>query len=95
MAPPGGIALRRGYTWVENERIGVPIPASVADARERFDTWLASAVPHESDLWLCGFSNGGVFAGQLLLSRPERYRGAIFLCAPFVLPPWPPNGLQQ
>jgi predicted esterase len=79
---------------VKNERIGVPIPPTVADVRERFETWLASAVPHESDLWLCGFSNGGVFAGQLLLSRLERYRGAIFLCTPFVLPPWPRNRLQ-
>ena len=30
LAPEGGVALRRGRTWFENERIGVARPDSVA-----------------------------------------------------------------
>ncbi len=43
--------------------------------------------------WLCGFSNGGAFAGSLLLAHPDRFLGAALLSAPLVLPPWPAGGL--
>lgn len=43
---------------------------------------------------VCGFSNGGAFAGHLLMRHTDRFRGAALLSAPLVLPPWPAGVLR-
>lgn len=94
LAPEGGVALRRGRTWFENERIGVARPDSVATAEARFLAWCRDGPLGARTAWLCGFSNGGAFAAHLLLRHPDRFRGAALLSAPLVLPPWPDGALR-
>jgi phospholipase/carboxylesterase len=94
LAPQGGVALSRGATWFENVSIGVARPESVAAAEERFLGWLDDSVDPQVRPWLCGFSNGGAFAGHLLLRFPAKFRGAAVLGAPLVLPPWPPGAFK-
>lgn len=94
IAPPGGIALRRGRTWFENASIGIARRESVAAAENRFMAWLDRSVPAGCRPWLCGFSNGGAFAGHLVLRHAERFAGAALLSAPMVLPPWQPGALR-
>lgn len=94
LAPEGGVALRRGRTWFENERIGVARAESVAAAEARFLAWCQDGPLAGRVAWLCGFSNGGAFAGHLLMRHPDRFRGAALLSAPLVLPPWPAGVLR-
>ena len=86
--------LRRGTTWFENERIGVARRESVAAAETRFLAWYDTRFGGGPLPWLCGFSNGGAFAGHLLLRHPGLFRGAALLSAPLVLPPWPAGILR-
>ncbi|WP_165361339.1 alpha/beta hydrolase [Lichenibacterium ramalinae] len=95
IAPPGGIRLRRGRTWFENASIGIARSESVEVAEERFMAWLGRSVPTGCRPWLCGFSNGGAFAGHLLMRHPERFAGAALLSAPLVLPPWKAGALRS
>lgn len=94
LAPVGGVALRRGHTWFENERIGVARADSVAEAEARFLRWCEEGPLRGRGAWLCGFSNGGAFAAHLLMRHPDRFRGAALLSAPLVLPPWPEGVLR-
>lgn len=95
LAPRGPITKHRGYTWFENERIGVADPASVQAAVLYVDAWLGRTVPQGTKPWLCGFSNGGALVGRLLLDRPERYSGGAILSGPLIDgPPWPAGRLQ-
>jgi predicted esterase len=94
LAPSGGVALRRGRTWFENERIGVARANSVADAETRFLLWCDEGPLRGQAAWLCGFSNGGAFAAHLLMQHPTRFHGAALLSAPLVLPPWPEGALR-
>lgn len=93
LAPAGGVALRRGRTWFENERVGVARPDSVAAAEAAFLLWCRGGSLDGRAAWLCGFSNGGAFAAHLLMRHPGRFRGAALLSAPLVLPPWPHGAL--
>ena len=93
LAPEGGVVLRRGSTWFENESIGVARRASVERAEDRLLEWLGGR-PDTLNPWLCGFSNGGAFAGHLLMRHPTRFAGAALLSAPLVLPPWRPGALS-
>jgi phospholipase/carboxylesterase len=88
IAPTGGVALRRGSTWFENQSIGMARRESVERAETRFIDWLDEHVRSGMLPWLCGFSNGGAFAGYLLMRHPGRFAGAALLSAPLVLPPW-------
>ena len=94
LTPEGGVVLRRGRTWFENERIGVARADSVAAAEARFLAWCEEGPLSGRAAWLCGFSNGGALAGHLLLRHPNRFHGAALLSAPLVLPPWPDRGLR-
>lgn len=95
LAPRGPISKRRGYTWFDNERIGVADPASAHAAVRYVEAWLDRTVPPGTKPWLCGFSNGGALVGRLLLDRPERYAGGAILSGPLIDgPPWPPEGLK-
>ena len=94
LAPQGGVALRRGHTWFENERIGIARADSVADAGARFLRWCEEGPLRSRAAWLCGFSNGGAFAAHLLMRHPDRFHGAALLSAPLVLPPWPEGALR-
>lgn len=87
VAPPGGVALRRGATWFENVSVGIAHRESVEAAENRFMAWLDRSVSTGCRPWLCGFSNGGAFAGHLLMRHPERFAGAALLSAPLILPP--------
>jgi phospholipase/carboxylesterase len=93
LAPQGGVTLKRGHTWFLNERIGIAIPESHAEATVRFMRWFDSPETGSGPAWLCGFSNGGAFAASLLLAYPDRFLGAALLSAPMVLPPWPAGGM--
>jgi len=79
LAPEGGVELRRGRTWFENERIGVARPDSVVAAEARLLAWCQSGPLAGRIAWLCGFSNGGAFAAHLLMRHPDRFRGAALL----------------
>ena len=94
VAPPGGVTLRRGTTWFENVSVGIARRESVEAAENRFMAWLDRSVPTGRRPWLCGFSNGGAFAGHLLMRHPERFAGAALLSAPLILPPWHPGALR-
>lgn len=94
LAPEGGVALRRGHTWFENEHIGVARANSVVEAELRFLRWCREGPLRGRAAWLCGFSNGGAFAAHLLMRHPDRFRGAALLSAPLVLPPWPDGALR-
>ena len=94
LMPEGGVVLRRGRTWFENERIGIARADSVATAEARFLAWCQDGPLAGRVAWLCGFSNGGAFAGHLLIRHPGRFRGAALLSAPLVLPPWPVGALR-
>ena len=95
LAPSGGVALRRGRTWFQNREIGFAEPESVLDAERHFLEWLEQQEIAGRMPWLCGFSNGGAFAGHLLLQHPQRFAGAALLSAPLVLPPWPDSRLAE
>jgi phospholipase/carboxylesterase len=92
LAPDGGVTLKRGTTWFENERIGVARRESVAAAEARFLHWYSQFLESSPRAWLCGFSNGGAFAAHLLLQHPNKFLGAALLSSPLVLPPWPIHG---
>lgn len=94
LTPEGGVVLRRGRTWFENEQIGVARADSVAAAEARFLAWCEEGPLSGRAAWLCGFSNGGAFAAHLLMRHPDRFLGAALLSAPLVLPPWPKRGLR-
>ncbi len=94
LAPEGGVSLRRGTTWFENSTVGVAHRDSVDEAEARFMPWLSRTVAAPCRPWLCGFSNGGAFAGHLLTRHAERFAGAALLSAPLVLPPWKAGALQ-
>lgn len=94
IAPRGTVALKRGTTWFDNERIGIAKPESVLEAEARFLPWLDSYIGGERLPWLCGFSNGGAFAGHLLIRHPRRFSGAALLSGPLVFPPWPSGVLE-
>jgi phospholipase/carboxylesterase len=94
VAPSGGVVLRRGTTWFENESIGVARRDSVEQAEGRFLDWLDGYLGADLPPWLCGFSNGGAFAGHLLMRHPARFAGAALLSAPLVLPPWEPDAVR-
>jgi phospholipase/carboxylesterase len=94
LAPQGGVGLRHGHTWFENERIGVARPESVASAEARLLAWCDGAPLNGRQAWLCGFSNGGAMAAHLLMRHPRRFAGAALLSAPLVLPPWPAGALK-
>ncbi len=93
LAPTGGVALRRGHTWFENERIGIARPDSVAAAEQHLLAWCEDGPLRGRPAWLCGFSNGGALAAHLLIRHPARFLGAALLSAPLVLPPWPDHAL--
>lgn len=94
IAPTGRVALRLGTTWFENVSVGIARAESVETAAGRFMAWLGHSVPTGRRPWLCGFSNGGAFAGHLLMRHPEHFAGAALLSAPLVLPPWQPGALR-
>ncbi len=94
VAPMGDAVLRRGVTWFENESVGVARRDSVEQAEERLLEWLDGFIGAGREPWLCGFSNGGAFAGHLLMRHPGRFAGAALLSAPLVLPPWDPGALR-
>lgn len=94
LAPEGGVALRRGHTWFENERVGIARADSVAVAEARFFRWCETGPLQGGAAWLCGFSNGGAFAAHLLIRHATRFHGAALLSAPLVLPPWPEGALR-
>ncbi len=94
LAPTGGVALRRGHTWFENERTGIARPDSVAAAEARLLAWCDEGPLAGRAAWLCGFSNGGALAAHVLMRHPRRFRGAALLAAPLVLPPWPDGALR-
>jgi phospholipase/carboxylesterase len=93
LAPSGGVELRQGRTWFQNRQIGIAEPESVKTAEVHFLHWLEEQGIADQNIWLCGFSNGGAFAGHLLLHFPQRFAGAALLSAPLVLPPWPKGRL--
>ena len=93
IAPTGGVSLKRGHTWFENESIGVAREDSVRAAEERFLSWREATGLNDRATLLCGFSNGGAFAAHLLVRHPDLFTGAALLCAPLVLPPWPVGAL--
>lgn len=93
LAPLGGVELRRGRTWFQNREIGIAEPESVHTAETHFLRWFEEQAVGEQKVWLCGFSNGGAFAGHLLMHHPHRFAGAALLSAPLVLPPWPKGRL--
>ena len=94
LAPEGGVALGRGTTWFENSTVGVAHRESVEDADARFMGWLGRTIETHQRPWLCGFSNGGAFAGHLMMRHTARFAGAALLSAPLVLPPWEASALQ-
>lgn len=93
LAPSGSVELHRGRTWFQNRGIGVAEASSVAAAEAHFFGWYEQQNLTGGPVWLCGFSNGGAFAGHLLMQHPQRFAGAALLSAPLVLPPWPIYGL--
>lgn len=54
LAPEGGVALRRGRTWFENERIGVARVDSVAAAEARFLAWCQDGPLAGRKAWYAG-----------------------------------------
>lgn len=69
-----------GFTWFENRGLGRPVPESLAETMKWFRDWLATVAAPECPVVLVGFSGGAAFAAGLLLSDPERYRGAALIC---------------
>lgn len=91
LAPRGMLLEGGGYAWFRNHGPGVADQPSLQECVNYLEGWLdvQTASPH-SNLWLCGYSNGAAAAGALLLSKPERYRGAILISGPLVSErPWP------
>jgi phospholipase/carboxylesterase len=66
-----------GYRWYAHHDVGRPIASSLADGMRYVGDWLAAQPP--ARIWLVGFSGGGVMAGALLLSAPDRFAGVAML----------------
>jgi len=91
LAPRGLLPEGGGYAWFRNHGPGIADLTSLKDCVNSLEGWTDVHVPSpHSNLWLCGYSNGAAAAGALLLSKPDRYRGAILISGPFVSErPWP------
>jgi phospholipase/carboxylesterase len=91
LAPRGMLPEGGGYAWFRNHGPGVADLTSLKDCVSFLEGWTDVHVPSpHSNLWLCGYSNGAAAAGALLLSKPDRFRGAILVSGPFVSErPWP------
>jgi phospholipase/carboxylesterase len=91
LAPRGTLREGGGYAWFRNHSPGVADPSSLKDCVDFLENWTDVHVPSpNSNLWLCGYSNGAAAAGALLLSKPDLYRGAILISGPIVSErPWP------
>lgn len=96
LAPRGMLREGGGYAWFRNHGPGVADPSSLQDCVDFLESWTDVHVPsRDSSLWLCGYSNGAAAAGALLLSKPDRYRGAILISGPLVSErPWPAARLR-
>lgn len=96
LAPRGMLREGGGYAWFRNHGPGVADPSSLRDCVDFLESWTDVQVPsRDSSLWLCGYSNGAAAAGALLLSKPDRYRGAILISGPLVSErPWPAARLR-
>ncbi len=81
--PRAPIALDSGgYTWFENRGLGRPLGPSLRASVDEMQAWLDALDPERFDLTRViagGFSAGMLFAGALLLDRPERFAAAILL----------------
>jgi phospholipase/carboxylesterase len=91
LAPRGMLREGGGYAWFRNHGPGVADPSSLKDCVNFLESWTdVHVLSPDSNLWLCGYSNGAAAAGALLLSKPDRYRGAILISGPLVSErPWP------
>src|SRR5258708_9437775 len=91
LTPRGMLREGGGYAWFRNHGPGVADPSSLKDCVNFLESWTDVHVPSpDSNLWLCGYSSGAATAGALLLSKPDRYRGAILISGPLVSErPWP------
>jgi phospholipase/carboxylesterase len=94
LAPRGRLAEGAGYAWFRNRAPGFADHASLRTEVLALEEAVDRSCP-QSNLWLCGFSNGAAMAAALLLSRPHRYAGALLLSGPIVdEQPWPPQRLK-
>jgi phospholipase/carboxylesterase len=91
LAPRGMLREGGGYAWFRNHSPGVADPSSLKACVDFLENWTDVHAPSpDSNLWLCGYSNGAAAAGALLLSKPDLYRGAILISGPLVSErPWP------
>jgi phospholipase/carboxylesterase len=91
LTPRGMLREGGGYAWFRNHGPGVADQSSLKDCVNFLESWIDVHVPSPySNLWLCGYSNGAAAAGALLLSKRDRYRGAILISGPLVSErPWP------
>jgi phospholipase/carboxylesterase len=88
LAYRGPIPEGAGFAWFRNQGIGVAEEASLSTQTSRVRGWIDADMGSD-EVWLCGFSNGAAFAGELFLRTPSRYAGLIMIGGCFATDSFP------
>ncbi len=79
IAVRGPILGDSGYRWYTETEPGRPEPVSLAASAAWFLAWLETEGDPQRPVLLLGFREGVTFAGNLMLTEPHRWAGAMLL----------------